>query len=134
MIADIQSYIQGDKDILLNYEMTNFLGQGNNYVYEVMEKSSREKYALKMFQLNNDDIDNFKKEVQILEKLRHSANPNIINYVSSCLVEKKEQFNNPEIVGYILMEKGITSVEKFIRRKKENKEIFDLKTMVRFIR
>jgi len=70
--------------------MTNFLGQGNNYVYEVMEKSSREKLAIKMFQLNNDDIDNFKKEVQILEKLKHSNNPNIINYISSCLVEKKE--------------------------------------------
>jgi len=47
-IVDVSCYIEGDRSILLDYEVTNFLGQGNNYVYEVKHKTSSKNYAIKI--------------------------------------------------------------------------------------
>ena len=54
---------------MLKYEQSFQLGKGNNEVYEVVDKKTGDKFALKVFNLNNEDIELFKNEIKLLEKI-----------------------------------------------------------------
>ncbi len=50
-------YIKGNKEILEKYQQKNLLGQSLNYVYEVEDIKTQEKFALKVINLENSQID-----------------------------------------------------------------------------
>ena len=75
---------------MTEYEQSHFLGNGNNYVYEMIEKKTKEKLAVKLFDLKNEEIECFKNEVQLLEKIKSQPNKYIINYLGFCIAEKRK--------------------------------------------
>ena len=73
---------------MLKYEQSFQLGKGNNEVYEVVDKKTGDKFALKVFNLNNEDIELFKNEIKLLEKIKLNPNKYIIKYLGYCIAEK----------------------------------------------
>ena len=76
-----------NEDPELIYEILEKLGQGNyGIVYKVRKKQTNEIFAAKISTILNSNIDNFKKEINVLKQ---SNSPYIIKYYNSYIKNNK---------------------------------------------
>lgn len=59
------------------------------------------------------DFEQFKKEADLLKIISQHNHPHIIKYYDSCVLGRAGEFSDLKI-AYILLEKGITSLDKIV--------------------
>lgn len=101
----------------------------------MLDTQTGSKQAVKIFDLKNDDIECFKNEVQLLEKIKSQPNKYIINYLGYCIAEKRAGGDtngsySSQIMGYILMEKGKANLNNYIKKRAE---VFPQQVLIRFV-
>lgn len=132
--------IEGDEFLFTNFESTNkWIGKGLNDVWEVTNIKTGELEVIKEMKIVDDrDYDKFKNEVSFLEKIKNHPHPSLISYKGYYLTidEREATFNNVNVIkyGYIQMEKGITSLSNFIKKKTWNNEFFSDMEVLQFIK
>ncbi len=110
----------------LNYNIIRF-----NKVYN---EKTQEKAALKEIKLFEDnEYEAFKNEIALLEKIEKNPHPSIIQYKGYFITLDQRSEYNVFRNGYILMEKGITCLEKFIKKRSSLKQFFTEEEMLAFI-
>lgn len=133
--------IEGDETLFSNYESTNkWIGKGLNDVWEVMNIKTGELEVIKEIKIMDErDYDKFKTEVSFLEKIKKAPHQSIINYKGYYVTvdERDEKFSQAISLikyGYIQMEKGITSLTNFIKKKSWGQEFFSDEDVLHFVR
>lgn len=133
--------IEGDESLFNNYESTNkWIGKGLNDVWEVMNIKTQELEVIKEIKIMDErDYDKFKTEVSFLEKIKKSPHPSLIGYKGYYITvdERDEKFSQAMNVikyGYIQMEKGITSLANFIKKRSWGNEFFTEEEVLQFIK
>ena len=127
-------FLEGNKDLYQNYELGRWIGKGLNMVWEAINKETFEIEAIKEIQIKDNNEENrFKSEIEIREKIKLHPHPNLINYKGYYMVS--QEIKDGKIKnGYIVMEKGATSLANYIKIKSENLEYFQEKNMVEFVK
>lgn len=132
--------IEGDENLFNNYESTNkWIGKGLNDVWEVINVNTGELEVIKEMKIVEErDYDKFKLEVSFLEKIKDFHHSSLISYKGYYITidEKAESFQNLCMIkyGYIQMEKGITSLQNFIKKRAWNNEFFNETDVLQFIK
>lgn len=78
---NIQDVVSNHEDPEVMFQLLEKLGQGSfGSVHKGLHKSTGTIVAIKILQINNNEIASIKKEISILKQCRH---PNIVGYIGS---------------------------------------------------
>ena len=73
----------------------------------------------------------FRKEVELLNKLKCNPHPNIVEYRGSYCLQERTHMKKQR--GYIQMEKGITNLKEYLEHRRERRAFFSEDDILSFI-
>ena len=128
-------FISGDKDIYENFTVGRLIGKGNSFVYEVIDEDKNIECVKEIRFEDKMSEFIFRKEVELLTKLKINPHPNIVEYKGSYILQEQKNNYQTQRKGYIQMEKGLTNLKEFLQFKKEKqkKEFFSESDVLCFI-
>jgi serine/threonine protein kinase len=113
----------GDDKIYRGFSMKGLIGKGNSCVYEVVnveDDAHRECVKEIKFEDRWSELI-FRKEIELLTKLKANPHPNIVEYKGHYILEESRNGNTMK-KGYIQMEKCKVNLKEYLFYKKEKLE------------
>ena len=90
------------------------IGTGNSIVYEVSDQEGNTECA-KEIRLEDKQAEFiFRKEIELLSKIKSNPHPNIVQYRGSYILQELRGHGSSYKKGYIKMEKGITNLKTYL--------------------
>lgn len=137
-----RNLIEGDDFLFSGFESTNkWIGKGLNDVWEVVNVKTGELEVIKEIKIIDErDYEKFKTEVSFLDRIRKQPHPSLIGYRGFYVTvdERDEKFSQAAVggirYGYIQMEKGITSLANFIKKRAAASEFFRVEEVFQFVK
>lgn len=97
--------------------MRQVIGTGNSIVYEVVDEDGVVE-CVKEVRLDDKQAEFiFRKEIELLSKIRTNPHPNIVEYRGSFILQEQKGSINTFKKGYIQMEKGLANLKTFLSQR-----------------
>lgn len=103
MINKTVKFLNGDRELYDHFKIKQVIGTGNSIVYEVVDEEANVE-CVKEIRLDDKQTEFiFRKEVELLTKIKHNPHPNIVEYKGSYCIQEQRGNVNLCKKGYIQM-------------------------------
>jgi serine/threonine protein kinase len=107
-------FVSGDRELYEHFRIKHVIGTGNSIVYEVADEEENIE-CVKEIRLDDKQTEFiFRKEIELLSKIKHNPHPNIVEYRGSYILQEQKGHMHSYKKGYIQMEKGITNLKTYL--------------------
>lgn len=107
-------FVSGERELWERFRLKQVIGTGNSIVYEVGDDEGNIE-CVKEIRLDDKQSEFiFRKEVELLSKIRCNPHPNIVEYRGSYILQEQRGSINTYKKGYIQMEKGVANLKTYL--------------------
>lgn len=107
-------FVSGDRELYERFRIRHVIGTGNSIVYEVADEEENLE-CVKEIRLDDKQAEFiFRKEIELLSKIRQNPHPNIVEYRGSYILQEQKGHLGAYKKGFIQMEKGITNLKTYL--------------------